>query len=124
MSNTNSSEQKRHYVISEAELEPGERVITEIQGREIAVFNIAGEFHAVANYCVHQGGPACEGLLSGTVSVNPEMELSYNHEDEIVACPWHGWEFDVKTGEHLARPKYALPTYDVVTEEGEIYVAL
>jgi nitrite reductase/ring-hydroxylating ferredoxin subunit len=114
----------RHHVVSEAELAGTDRVVADVEGREIAVFNLDGEYHAVANYCVHQGGPACEGLLSGTVSVSEGMELSYEQEGEIVACPWHGWEFDVRTGEHLARPQYRLPTYDVVTEDGEVYVEL
>jgi len=124
MASANSPDATRHHVVSTDELESTDRVIAEIQGREIAVFDVDGEYYAVANYCVHQGGPACEGLLSGTVSMSDEMELTYDREDEIVACPWHGWEFDVKTGKHLARSNYALPTYDVVVEDGEIYVEL
>ena len=124
MSDTNSLDDMKHHVVSTDELESSDRAIVEIQGREIAVFNTGGEYYAVANYCVHQGGPACEGLLSGTVSISDERELTYNCEDEIVACPWHGWEFDVKTGKHLARSEYALPTYDMVVEDGEIYVEL
>lgn len=124
MSDTDSSKGTKHHVVSTEDLESKDRAIAEVQGREIAVFNTGGEYYAVANYCVHQGGPACEGLLSGTVSVSDEMELTYDCEGEIVACPWHGWEFDVKTGKHLARSEYALPTYDVVVEDGEIYVEL
>ncbi len=123
MSDT-TTDKKRYFVASTAELESNDRVIAEIQGREIAVFDVDGEYYAVANYCVHQGGPACEGLLSGTVTVNEEMELSYDQEGEVVACPWHGWEFDVKTGEHLASSEYVLPTYDVVVDDCKVYVEL
>lgn len=123
MSDTHSGG-TRHHVVSTAALEDTERVITEIQGREIAVFNVDNEYYAVANYCVHQGGPACEGLLSGTVDVTETEQLTYDRENEIVACPWHGWEFDITTGKHLARSGYALPTYETEVEDDELYVVL
>lgn len=104
-------------------IDDGQRVIVEVRGREIAVFNAHGEFYAVANYCVHQGGPVCEGLLSGTLNQDGD-EVSYVSDGEIISCPWHGWEFDIKTGEHLARSKYKLPTYDVFVHEDEIYLDL
>jgi nitrite reductase/ring-hydroxylating ferredoxin subunit len=113
------------YVVDADELPPGERVIADVGGREIAIFNVKGSFHAVANYCVHQGGPVCEGMVSGTLSAKKEdddWELTYDHEDEILSCPWHGWEFDIPTGEHLARTKYRLPTYDIVEEGGRLYL--
>ena len=112
----------RHYVAGADELGPGDRVIVEIDGREICVFNVDGEFHALANYCVHQGGPACEGLLSGTLAVDDDFELVYSREGRVLSCPWHGWEFDVTTGEHLSHTGYRLPTYDVEVEDDGIYV--
>ncbi|QLG61147.1 Rieske (2Fe-2S) protein [Halorarum salinum] len=105
-----------------------DRIIVDVEGREIAVFAVDGEFHAVSNYCVHQGGPVCEGMLSGGLSVedpanaDDRAELDYSYADRLVSCPWHGWEFDVVTGEHLARPKYRLPTYDVVVDDGAVYL--
>jgi len=124
MSDSASANGPRHHVVSTAELGDNDRVVVEIQGREIAVFHVDGEYYAVGNYCVHQGGPACEGLLSGTVTADEDGQLSYDRENEIVACPWHGWEFDITTGRHLANSDYALPTYDVVAEDGELYVEL
>jgi len=112
------------FVIEADELPPDDRVIVEIDGREIAVFNVNGELYALANYCVHQGGPVCEGLLSGTVGVDDDLDLVYEKEGEIVSCPWHGWEFEIRTGEHLADPNYRLPTYEVVVENGGIYLRL
>lgn len=112
-----------HYVTEAGNLESGERIIVDVEGREVAVFNVKGEYYALANYCVHQGGPVCEGLISGTLSEDEEG-LKYEKDDEVVACPWHGWEFDIKTGEHLARKKYKLPSYNVVVHEETIYVDL
>ena len=113
-----------HHVIAADDIGDGERVIVEIAGREIAVFHSNGEFHALSNYCTHQGGPACEGLLGGTLDVDEENELVWTCEDEIVACPWHGWEFDITDGAHTASDDYRLPTYDVHVRDGDVYVEL
>lgn len=111
-----------HYVAEVDEFEHGDRVIVDLKGREIAVFNVDGEFHALSNYCVHQGGPACEGLISGSLEVDDEMELTYNSENKVVSCPWHGWEFEIESGDHLAPTDYRLPTYEVVVHNGAVYL--
>lgn len=110
------------YVIDTDDLDPAERVLTEVDGIEVAVFNVNGEFHAMMNYCVHQGGPACEGLVSGMISAGEDRELVYDRENEIVSCPWHGWEFDILTGEHLADASYQIPTYETVVQDGKVYL--
>lgn len=110
------------YVADRDEFEGTNRIIADVQGREIAVFNLGDEWRALSNYCTHQGGPVCEGMVSGSLTVNDEQELDYSYEDQLVSCPWHGWEFDIETGEHLARPKYRLPRYDVVVREGRVYI--
>jgi nitrite reductase/ring-hydroxylating ferredoxin subunit len=114
----------RHHVAAADELDPGDRLVVAVRGRELAVFNVDGDYYALSNYCTHQGGPACEGLLSGTVSVDENRELCWARDGEIVACPWHGWEFDVTNGEHLGSDRYRLPRYEVVVDDGDIYVEL
>jgi nitrite reductase/ring-hydroxylating ferredoxin subunit len=64
---------------------PGTGKVVEAEGRSIALFNVAGTFHAIDNTCTHEGGPLGEGELSS----------------EVVTCPWHNTEFNVKTGEAL-----------------------
>ncbi|MFB6124155.1 MAG: Rieske (2Fe-2S) protein [Haloferacaceae archaeon] len=113
-----------HHVVGVDEFEEGERVVVDVRGREIAVFHSNGEFHALSNYCTHQGGPACEGLLSGTLGVDADDELVWTRDGEIVACPWHGWEFDITDGSHTASDDYRLPTYEVHVVDGELYVEL
>lgn len=120
---TADDEKTRHHVIAADKLGDGERVIVDIRGREIAVFNVDGEYHAVLNYCVHQGGPLCEGLLDGTLTVDDDWEWTYSCEGKIISCPWHGWEFDITTGEHLSHSDYRVPIYNVVVDSGEIYVS-
>ena len=70
------------------EIPPGGAKLVEVGGNEIALFNIAGAFHAIDNSCTHVGGPLCEGEING-------------HE---VTCPWHGAVFDVTTGRVLGPP--------------------
>jgi nitrite reductase (NADH) small subunit len=111
-----------HFVISAGELSRGERAMIEIDGLEIGVFNIDGEYHALANYCVHQGGPGCGGRITGKVTEAEDGTLTYDQRGEVVCCPWHGWEYDITTGEHLADPSLGLLTFDVVERDGDLYV--
>ena len=93
------------YVVGTiAEIPPGARKILDIAGRSIGVFNINGEFFALRNRCPHQGGPLCTGRLSGFVMAEKPGEYTYRRRGEILRCPWHGWEFDVKTGQSWFDP--------------------
>jgi 3-phenylpropionate/trans-cinnamate dioxygenase ferredoxin subunit len=91
------------------ELGNGERLIFEIDGEPIALFNIAGEYFALADVCSHDDGPVAEGEL-------------LDHE---IACPRHGARFDIKTGEALSLPAVVdIPAYPVRVEEDEILIGL
>ena len=117
-------EDRLHYVVGASELADGERAVIEAKGRDVAVFNLGGEFRAVGDHCPHMGGPCAEGLLSGRFVSDGEGGLTYDESRKIVSCPWHGWEFDVETGDHLAGTKKRLLTYEVIQDEGELYVVV
>lgn len=70
------------------EIAPGQARLVEVGGKEIALFNVAGAFHAIDNNCTHVGGPLCEGEINGVE----------------VTCPWHGATFDVTSGQVLGPP--------------------
>lgn len=118
------------YTVAKAhELKPGDHLVAQIEGREIGVFYVDGEYHAYSNWCAHQAGPVCEGSITGTVtetwdSETVESELEYCREGEILNCPWHGWEYDIRTGDCLSRSKVKLPSFSVREESGEIIVSL
>jgi nitrite reductase/ring-hydroxylating ferredoxin subunit len=119
----------RHVVAGADEIVDGERVVTQIKGREIAVFKLEGEYYAYLNWCAHQGGPCGEGALSGTriaewVPEDGDVETSWEREDEILNCPWHGWEYDLRSGECLSRQGVTLPSYPVEIVDEEIVVTL
>lgn len=94
----------RHVVATVDEIPPGERKIVEVAGRSIGVFNVRGEFFALRNRCPHQGGPLCAGRLSGFLTGAVPGEYQYSREGEILRCPWHGWEFDIRTGQSWFDP--------------------
>ena len=88
----------RHVVATADEIPPGGRLIVEVAGRSIGVFNIGGEYLAVRNRCPHQGGPLCEGVQLGALHSSSPGEYEYDRPHEIIRCPWHAWEFDLRTG--------------------------
>ncbi len=102
-----------HPVCPISELEPGKRKLILIGRTEIGVFNVGGEYHAYRNICPHAGAPVCVGKISGTTLPSPVYEYSYGREGCILRCPWHGWEFDLKTGVHLVDPDVRLKKFPV-----------
>ena len=94
----------KHRVAKVGEIPPGGRKIVEVAGRSIGVFNVGGEFFALRNQCPHAGGPLCEGVLSGLLRSDAPGEYDYVRRGEILRCPWHQWEFDVRTGQSWFDP--------------------
>lgn len=94
---------------------------------EIGVFYLDGQFYAWHNDCPHQGGPVCQGRLFGRV-IEPVAEdrtvrtRAYAEGQYNVVCPWHGLEFDVRTGKHPGTDKFGLRRADVQVQDGEVYV--
>ncbi len=94
----------KHVIATVRDLSPGSRKLVIVRGRPIVVFNIAGEFFALLNRCPHQGGSLCDGVLTGLVESGNPGEYRYTRQGEIIRCPWHGWEFDVRTGQSWCEP--------------------
>lgn len=116
--------QRRWAVATEAELPPGSRRLVEVKGRSVGVFNVGGEIVAVLNLCPHELAPVCLGPVRGTTLPSPVGEFRWGREGEILACPWHGWEYDLRTGQCLADPKTRLRRYPVEVEGGTVYVVM
>jgi nitrite reductase (NADH) small subunit len=107
----------RHVLGKARDLTPGERKIVEVAGRSIGVFNANGSFYALRNRCPHQGAPLCAGPVSGTCLPSEAGTYIYAREGEILRCPWHGWEFDLTTGQSVHNPhRCRVKTYDVHEE--------
>lgn len=116
----------RIHVCAVDDLPAGERQFVEVNGREVGVFNIDGEYHALLNHCPHRGGPVCEGdvvpALTGEWPGPGERIDRRIDGDPSITCPWHGWEFDLDSGVHLGDDSVRVPTYEVIVDGDEIYV--
>jgi nitrite reductase (NADH) small subunit len=86
----------------------GEAKEFEIEGKTICVANVGGTITAMDNVCLHMGGPLGQGYIEGNKLV----------------CPWHGWEYDPKTGQLEDDPKTKLAVYPIKVENGDVFVEL
>jgi nitrite reductase/ring-hydroxylating ferredoxin subunit len=93
-------------VASAAQLPPGKCMEALVEGTPVAVCNVGGSFHAIANRCVHRGGPLGQGVLDG----------------QSVLCPWHFWAYDVTTGVSMVNPDLKVARYEAKLENGDVFV--
>jgi nitrite reductase/ring-hydroxylating ferredoxin subunit len=99
------------------DLPPGSRKILDVAGRSIGVLNVGGKYYALRNRCPHQGAQLCLGRIKGTTLSSGPYEYVYGRENEIIQCPWHGWEFEIATGRTYFNPhKMRVKTYEVTVE--------
>lgn len=115
---------QRWPVAKASDIGPGERRLVEVKGHSIGIFNVNGTFVAALNVCPHELAPVCRGRLGGTTLPSPPGEYRWGREGEILACPWHGWEYDLLTGRALTDPRVRLRLYPVSVEEDTIFITL
>jgi 3-phenylpropionate/trans-cinnamate dioxygenase ferredoxin subunit len=110
----------KHIVAAVSEIPPGARKLVQAGGRAIVVFNLGGEFFALGNRCPHRGGSLCQGRLTGLVQSEEPGIYRYSRRGEIIRCPWHAWEFDIRTGKSWCDPdRVRARHYAVSVEKGE-----
>jgi nitrite reductase (NADH) small subunit len=95
-------------VAAVGDVPPGSGKCVEAGGKQIALFNVGGTFHAMDNTCLHRGGPLGEGELEGV----------------IVTCPWHGWSYQIRTGTMVQDPRVGVSKHDVRIAGDEVAVRL
>jgi nitrite reductase/ring-hydroxylating ferredoxin subunit len=94
----------KHVIAPLRDFPNGSRKLVDVRGRAIAVFNVNGEFFALANRCPHQGGSLVQGQQIGLIEASEPGCYRYSRRGEIIRCPWHGWEFDLRTGKSWCEP--------------------
>ena len=94
----------RHVVATVDEIAPGNSKLVTVKGREIGLFNVKGEFYALANRCPHAGGALCDGEIAGLRSPRGRA-TTVVRQGEFLRCPWHGWEFEIATGQSYCDPR-------------------
>lgn len=93
------------YVVARAQdIAEGERIIVEVEGRSVGVFNVEGRFHAVLNRCPHKGGQLCKGDIIDEVQSDGPGDWRLDASRKLIVCPWHGWEYDLDTGQSWYTP--------------------
>jgi nitrite reductase/ring-hydroxylating ferredoxin subunit len=97
-----------HRVVEVERLAPGTCGEFVVGQRIVALFHVEGQFYALDGICPHQGGPLGKGALNGPV----------------VTCPWHGFQFDVRTGQHLTSRTLVQPSFPTKVEAGAVWVDL
>jgi len=96
----------RIKVLDAASLRPGQVELVVVDGKDVAVFRRGDEILAIGNECPHQGGSLADGPVEG----------------DIVICPLHGWEFDLRSGACMTVPGESVPRYAVTVEDGAVWV--
>ena len=95
----------RHVVARAGDIAPGTCKIVSVRGREIGIFNLDGDYFALANRCPHAGGPLCRGRIGPLVLSDGPGRYRLTREQKFLRCPWHGWEYDIRSGQSWCDPK-------------------
>ena len=95
-------------VASVSQVAPGTGMVATVNDKEVAIFNVDGTFYAMDNTCKHRGGPLGEGELEG----------------DTVTCPWHAWQYNVKSGNCLTKEGIKMDCYEVRVEGEDVQIAL
>jgi len=117
------------FVAKLSEFKEGDRRIVFLKDMEIGVFRFDGRFYAYSNTCLHQGGPACEGLTIAKVEEKiladgTSRGLYFSESEMHFVCPWHGYEYDLRTGEFVGDRKKRLRKFEVIEKGDEVFVVV
>jgi 3-phenylpropionate/trans-cinnamate dioxygenase ferredoxin subunit len=107
-----------------SEFPPGARRIVQAGVRSIGVFRVGDRFYGIRNRCPHQGGPLCLGHMLGDAVADGPGRAHVSEDSLRVACPWHGWEYDLDSGQSFMGPGEAgVRSYGVGTAPGGAVIA-
>jgi nitrite reductase/ring-hydroxylating ferredoxin subunit len=100
-----------------------------VNGREIGVVKFRDRVYAYENRCLHQGGPVCRGEILGKLEevLGPDRAVRaqrFSTEELHLVCPWHGWEYNLTTGENVADRRLRLRRYPVVVRNGDVFLVV
>ena len=110
---------QRYVVARTSEVPAGKRKLVHVAGRDIVLINAGGEYFALMNRCPHQGGSLLHGDLIGLVESSGPGHFAYSRRGEMLRCAWHGWEFDIRTGQSYCDPRrFRVKAYPVNVEPG------
>lgn len=113
----------RRRIGAAAEFPDGKVTVLDLDGQSVGVFRHGSTFSAMLNICPHRAAPVCQGPIGGTMLPSAPGEYVYGLEGLVLRCPWHGWEFDARTGESVGPvDKRNLTMFSVEVEGDDVYV--
>lgn len=111
------------HVAQVADIPDRGSLIVSVDGTEIGLFRIQGDVVAWRNFCPHMAAPVCKGVVDATRLPSDVYQYRVGREGEILQCPWHGWEFDLVSGQHLAEGSRArLRRYPVEVRGDDVFI--
>jgi nitrite reductase/ring-hydroxylating ferredoxin subunit len=117
------------FVCRERDIRERAGVLVELDGREVGIFKLDGRLVAYENRCVHQGGPVCTGRIAGRYVELIDAD-GYSRGERLreqeprLICPWHGWEFDLATGQCMVDRRRWLRRHALEVRDGDVYLEL
>ena len=115
-----ASDMAKHVVAPSTDVAPGRMKLVSVNGREIGIFNLGGEYFGLLNRCPHEGAALCSGQVIGLALSDEPGRYRLDRPGEMIRCPWHGWEYDIRTGQSWCDPqKVRVPRFEVAREAGE-----
>jgi nitrite reductase (NADH) small subunit len=108
--------------------DPGRKIVG-FENFEVGVFKLDGEFFAYLNHCSHLGGPVCQGKMIAKVEEiladdKTSKGMAFSKTKLHIVCPWHGYEYDIRTGVHPGNPRARLRKIKVTVMDGEVVIAV
>jgi 3-phenylpropionate/trans-cinnamate dioxygenase ferredoxin subunit len=111
---------EKHVVARVQDVPPGGRLIVDVGGLSVGLFNVDGTFYAVLNRCPHAGAELCKGEVVSVLTSTAPGDWQLDTSRKLLACPWHGWEYDLETGESWVNPEnHRVRPYAVEVAAGE-----
>ncbi len=118
-----SPEPRKFVVGKPSDVPEGGCLLVRAGNREIGVYRVNGRFYAMLNRCPHLGGPLCAGQGVTEIYAPAPGDVRGNSERAFVACPWHNWEFDLRTGQSYWNPTLRARPVPVGVEAGAAVTA-
>ena len=113
----------KNVVARTSDIQPGGRLAVTVKGRPIVVFNIDGQFYGLLDRCPHQSASLSDGITAGIATSDGPGRADCIRAGEFIRCPWHGWEFDIRTGQSWCAPdSIKVRQFDVKVEPGAALV--
>ena len=110
----------RHVVAKTSEIPAGGNKVVTVEGREIVIFHVNGEFFALLNRCPHEGAPLAKAACVALLQSDEPGHYKRSRVGELLRCAWHGWEFDMRTGQSYFDPLHTrVRAYPVAIERGQ-----